>query len=85
MFHVYLLKSERDGMYYIGQTKDAVGRLRLHNAGLVTSTRSRRPFQLVGFETHPTRDAARWREHTLKKSAHQRRKFIAELQKNVPR
>ena len=76
MFSVYLLKSEKDGKHYIGQTADIECRLQEHNNGLGKSTRNRTPFRLIGYETFATREEARWREHNLKKSAHQRKKFI---------
>ncbi|TAK03669.1 GIY-YIG nuclease family protein [Patescibacteria group bacterium] len=79
MYFVYLLQSEKDHQYYIGQTQDLSIRLEQHNAGTVRSTRHRTPFRLVGHETHPTRAEARWREYTLKRSAHQRKKFIEKL------
>ena len=79
MFYVYLLKSCKDGRYYIGQTENIDRRLSEHNAGRETSTKSRRPFILIGFETFETRDESRWREFQLKKSAHQRKIFILNL------
>lgn len=82
MHYVYLLKSQKDQKFYIGQTSDLERRLMEHNAGRVTSTKQRCPFDLVGTECYRTQSEARWREYQLKKSAHQRTRFI---QKFIPR
>ena len=66
MYYVYLLKSTKDNKYYIGQTQDVAKRLERHNAGQVISTKSRRPFKLVGYETYDSRNEARWAEYNLK-------------------
>jgi len=79
MYYVYLLQSEKDSNYYIGQTNNIKKRLEEHNTGLTKATRNRRPLRLIGYEIHKTRNEARWREYNLKKSAWQRKKFIKEL------
>ena len=48
---VYLLRSLKDGQFYIGWTTDLKRRLEEHNAELTTSTKSRKPFELVYYET----------------------------------
>ncbi len=40
-YFVYILKSLKDGKYYIGSTADVVARLNFHNAGLQRSTKSK--------------------------------------------
>jgi len=76
MFYVYLLKSLKDGNYYIGQTENAKARLEYHNRGRVKSTKNRRPFVLIGAEAYATRKESRWREHALKSNTNERKKFI---------
>jgi putative endonuclease len=76
MFYVYLIKSGVDDSLYIGQTENIKERLGRHNAGFVASTRSKRPWSIVGFEGYQTRELARWREYSLKKSLGEKRKFI---------
>ena len=44
---VYLIKSQRDGTYYTGMTDDIEKRVSEHNAGLVSSTKSRTPYSLI--------------------------------------
>lgn len=66
--HVYVLQSQSDGKFYIGQSTDVYRRLVQHNNGLNRSTWRRRPFTLIFFESylHP-KDANR-RERYFKTS-----------------
>jgi four helix bundle protein len=66
-FYVYGIKSSRTGRVYVGQGKDDRQRLRQHNAGHVSSTRTDRPWTLVAEQTVETRAQARWIEYQLKK------------------
>ncbi len=84
MFYVYLLKSEIDGKYYIGQTDNVPERLARHNLGFVPATKSRRPLVLLGYETHETRESARFREHQLKHNTNERKKFYRKFDNNLP-
>jgi len=65
-WYVYILRSLKDGGYYIGYTSDLEKRLRFHNRGLQRSTRHRRPFELVYFEEHTSKRDAIKREKELK-------------------
>ena len=49
-FYVYLLRSQQDGEWYTGFSKDVILRLDDHNSGKVISTKDRRPFDLIYFE-----------------------------------
>lgn len=66
MFFVYILKSEADDKLYIGSTSDLRKRFKEHNAGLVRSTKARKPFKLVYYEAYAVEEEARHREHNLK-------------------
>ncbi len=44
MFYVYILKSLKDNDLYIGRTNNIDRRIKEHNNGKVSSTKSRRPF-----------------------------------------
>ena len=48
---IYVLESEHDGKLYIGVTKNLKMRFKRHQAGLVRSTKARRPFRLLGYKT----------------------------------
>lgn len=68
-YHVYFLQSSRDSKFYIGCTsKFPKERLKEHNSGMVRSTKYRRPFILVYYETFDNRHDASKREWHLKHS-----------------
>src|SRR3990167_1945286 len=79
MFYVYLLQSEKDSSYYIGQTANVFDRLIRHNSRRVSSTRARAPWKLLGFEEYLTRNEARWREHQIKNSYTKKKSFIMQF------
>lgn len=66
MHYVYVLKSKRDNMFYIGYTDDLIRRLKLHNTGKVLSTRNRKPFDLIYYEASINKEDALRREKYLK-------------------
>ncbi len=66
MFYVYVLKSSKDNELYIGSTNNLRKRFREHNKGDVQSTKSRRPFNLVYYESYRAENDARNRESQLK-------------------
>ena len=66
MVYVYILKSLKDGKYYIGITSNLRQRLTKHNSGKVVSTKSRIPIILVKFEKFNNYLEARVREKELK-------------------
>ena len=67
-YYIYVLKSEKDGQFYTGYTKDLKDRMHLHNQGKVLSTKSRRPLSLVYFEGGLNQQDATHREKYLKTS-----------------
>ena len=84
MYFVYLLKSLKDNKYYIGQTDDVEKRVKQHNSGLVKSTKSRRPFVLVGVQAYKSRNEARWLEYNLKNHSDKKKKFIKQFEIKEP-
>ena len=66
MFHVYVLRSLKDGHLYIGSTSNLRERLKSHRKGKVRSTKGRRPLELVYYEAYETKTEARKREIFLK-------------------
>ncbi len=66
MFHVYILRSESTGGYYVGSTGHLERRLLEHNANLATATKNRGPWKLIYQEGHPDRGAAMKRERYFK-------------------
>jgi putative endonuclease len=49
-YYVYILKSQKDGKYYTGYTKNLKLRFEQHANGEVSSTKNRRPLELIYFE-----------------------------------
>ncbi len=50
MFYTYVLKSEKDGKFYIGYTVYLKKRLKEHNSGKVAATKDRLPRDLIYLE-----------------------------------
>jgi len=50
MHYVYVLRSRKDGELYTGCSNNLERRVREHNAGKVTSTKLRKPLELVHYE-----------------------------------
>jgi len=50
MYYTYVLKSEADGNFYVGFTKNLKLRFEQHNSGMVESTKNRIPFELIYYE-----------------------------------
>ena len=76
-YRVYILKSQKDGSYYIGHTLDIDSRLERHNQGRVKSTKGKRPWTLAYHEEYPDRSSAMAREEDIKKR--KSKKFIDSL------
>jgi putative endonuclease len=66
-YFVYILKSEKNSCYYIGQTENIFKRLEEHNLGKSKSTRRYIPWKLVYREIYDTRSDAFKREQELKR------------------
>jgi putative endonuclease len=77
LFHVYILRSEKDKSFYIGHTSNLQDRLKRHNEGRSQYTKSRGPWTLVYSEKLESRAAASRRERELK--ALKNRKCILDL------
>jgi putative endonuclease len=66
LFHLYILRSEASGRFYIGQTKDLARRIDYHNANYSKSLKNRGPWRLVHSEQFATRGEAVRRESLVK-------------------
>lgn len=79
MHYLYILKSKKDNLLYIGSTNDLRRRLLEHNSGKVQSTMSRRPFELRYYEAFSCESDARGRETSLKKDG----RALTQLKKRI--
>ena len=66
MYYTYVLRSKKDGNFYMGFSEDLKGRFEEHYRGAVVSTKNRRPLQLVYYEACQDQRDARHREQYLK-------------------
>ena len=64
--YVYVLRSLKDNQFYVGLTRDLRVRVQQHNKGLVTSTKTRTPVELVYWEGCLNEGDAAQRENYLK-------------------
>jgi putative endonuclease len=64
---VYILRSEKSGIYYKGVSADFISRFREHNEGRTRFTSQHCPWQLIYVEEHPDKRSALIRERKLKK------------------
>lgn len=66
LFFTYILESEVDGSFYIGQTNSIEKRLERHNKGYSKSTSSKRPWKLIFKKDFECRSEAMKMEKYLK-------------------
>ena len=63
---LYIIQSESNGRYYVGQTESIPDRLSYHNAGYSKFLKNRGPWKLIYQEEYPTRSEAVKRERQIK-------------------
>lgn len=66
MYYLYILKSLKDGKYYIGSSDNWKRRVLEHNSGRSKYTKDRGPFELVYKEEYNTNSEAKKREYYMK-------------------
>jgi putative endonuclease len=66
MYYTYVLRSFRDGKFYIGSTSDLKRRFAEHQQGRNTSTKQRCPLELFFYEAFKARADAERRERYFK-------------------
>jgi putative endonuclease len=65
-YYVYVLRSDKDSMHYVGYTNNLEKRIEQHRAGNVPSTTMRLPMRLVYYEGCLNQNDALEREKYLK-------------------
>jgi putative endonuclease len=58
MFYTYILQSQKDSTFYFGQTGNLSKRLKSHNAGENSYTRTKMPWKLFWHKEFETREEA---------------------------
>jgi len=78
-FYVYILQSEKDQSFYIGQTNDLMERLRRHNRGLEKYTSKKMPWKIFWKAEVSSRGEAMKLEKKLKnlKSTKRMMEFVS--------
>jgi putative endonuclease len=74
---VYILKSEKNGRFYIGSASDLTKRLSEHNRGQMRSSKPFLPYQLVFKQQFASYALAKKAEYRLK--SYKRRDFIEKI------
>jgi putative endonuclease len=77
-YYVYILESELNGSYYVGQTEDVTERLSRHNDGREKYTKVHRPWRLLGVIEKQSRSEAIVLERKLKNLSRVRLKQFLE-------
>lgn len=81
-YSVYILHSKSRDRYYIGYSNDPISRVKEHNLGATTSTRTGRPWILVYQEDYNDKSAAIRRESEIKRM--KSKKYIYDLINSKP-
>lgn len=76
MYFVYLLKSKKDGSYYIGRTSNLQRRLEQHNHGKTKSIKHKLPMKLIYFEAYANKTLAYKREVELKRNSFNKKELL---------
>jgi len=66
MFETYILKSLKSRKHYVGHTENMEKRIVRHNSGMVKSTKSGRPWEVLYIERFSTKSEAYRRELEIK-------------------
>lgn len=66
---IYMLKSLKNGKYYVGISDNVFRRLREHNNGKLKTTSKNKPYFVVFEKQHPDYKSARKHEIWLKKKS----------------
>ncbi len=66
LYHLYILRSEVSGRYYVGQTGRLTSRLAEHNSNCSKALKNRGPWKLIYSEPYESRAEAVRRERQIK-------------------
>ena len=69
MYYLYILKSKKNGSFYIGSTRDLKRRFKEHNSAKSIYSKKFLPWELIYYEAYSSYKLAFGREKALKKRA----------------
>lgn len=81
-FVYILIPSSGEQWFYVGYTPDPESRLKKHNSGAVTSTKQRRPYEMIVVNSFETKNEATQYERQLKKSTSKKRELIVKYRES---
>ena len=73
-YYTYILKSFKNNKIYVGSTQNIEKRVDSHNAGKVKATQFYKPWKLLDYEAHNSKNEAILREKFLK--THQQKEML---------
>jgi putative endonuclease len=83
MFYVYILYSKSHDEIYIGYSNNLKRRLDEHNSGKVPSTKNKKPWKLVYYESYLSDTDAKNRESALKLRGQARFHLLTRLENSL--
>ncbi len=82
MWNVYIIKSTAKKWYYVGSTNRLDIRIKEHNTGKVTSSKSFKPFDLIFKKEFDLESEARNYEKLLKNKRIEKERIIRDFEDN---
>ena len=76
-YYVYILESQKDGRFYIGQSSNIKDRIERHNQNRSRATKFRGPWKIVYCEKFDSRNSAIIKEKYLKSLKN--RKYLQDI------
>ena len=81
-FVTYILRSEKNGRYYVGHTSDMSERLLYHNTGKVAATKNKGPWTIAYIEEYESKLKTNQRELEIKSKKTKRYiEYLIEMRK----
>ncbi len=81
VYYVYIIRSQKDGRFYIGQTHNLERRIEQHNQGQSGYTKKYLPWELFAYKTYETRKDAMRNEKKIK-NLKSRKRVMEFIQRN---
>ncbi|MEK6951936.1 MAG: GIY-YIG nuclease family protein [Nanoarchaeota archaeon] len=79
MYYVYVLKSVKNGDFYIGYSSNIKKRVKQHNSRKVKSTKTNTPWKLVYYEPYSDKIGAIRRERSLKMNHKAKQDLLSQI------